>query len=250
MAYRRGKDLINFSFFFRAVSRLVFSCLWPIAYLLVALLYSIRYEGHKKLRRLNGGAVLVSNHTAYLDPIMISGAALPRLIYQTLLEATVETPVLGTFTRLLGGVPLPPGMRGLEKLIETAKPAFRYRHFIHFYPEGELSLNSQRIERFKFGAFWAAAKLNLPVIPIVTIISEGGRRFHKRRLVVLDPFYPKDFIRHKENDSLDLDSVQSFAEAVRQAMQDEIDRRRTLNPKDGTHRYYQGKAARIRGINR
>ncbi|MDR3301015.1 MAG: 1-acyl-sn-glycerol-3-phosphate acyltransferase [Spirochaetaceae bacterium] len=250
MAYKRGKNLINFSLFFRIMASIVFFCLWPIEYILVLVLYSVRYEGQKKLRRLKGGAVLVSNHTAYLDPIMVSGAALPRRIYQTLLEATVETPFLGTFTRLLGGVPLPPGMRGLEKLLETAKTAFRYRHFLHFYPEGELSLHNQQIERFKFGAFYVAAKLNLPIIPIVTIISQGRlKRRPKRTLVVLDTFNPQDFIKFTEQNNIDMHSVEEFAETVRRAMQNEIDVRHARKPRDGTQAFYKGKAARIKGIN-
>ncbi|MDR2865636.1 MAG: 1-acyl-sn-glycerol-3-phosphate acyltransferase [Spirochaetaceae bacterium] len=257
MAYKRGNPLINFSFFFRTATLIVFYIVWIIAQCVVLLLYSTRYEGRKKLTRFKGNAVLVSNHTSYLDPVMISGAAMPRTMYHTLLEATVLTPFFGTFVRLLGGVPLPPGLRGLEKLIECTKTAFRYKHFVHFYPEGELSLNNQNIEPFKFGAFYTAAKLNVPLIPIVTVFCEGrlkphtffARKFPKQKLVVLDPYDPKDFTRYTENGEIDITSMKDFAETVRLRMQEEINSRRKKNPRDGTQSYYKGKAARIKGIN-
>jgi 1-acyl-sn-glycerol-3-phosphate acyltransferase len=257
MAYKKGESLINFSFFFQAATWVVFYCAWHLVIFICLVVGSARYEGKKKLRRLNGNAILVSNHTTLFDPVFVSGAAMPRTMWHTLMEATVEAPFVGTLTRLLGGVPLPPGMKGIEKIIGIAPRAFKYKRFIHFYPEGECYLYNQQIQPFKAGAFYIASRLNLPVVPLVTVFGEGrlkpktafARRYPRETLVVLDPLYPDKYIRYKESGEIDMDSIRGFADEVRKVMQQEIDRRHAQDPRWGTMAYYKGKMERMKGIN-
>lgn len=212
--------------------------------------HSTRYKNRWKLfccRR----AITVSNHTTVLDPVKIAGAAYPRLIYQTMLEATVEFPWLGTFTRLLGGVPIPRGRTGYRKILESCAAAFKHRRYLHFYPEGECFLYNQKIREFKPGAFRIAAELDIPVIPMVTVFSEGlfkpwsfwGRSIPKETLVILDAVYPARYIKQDTRGEITGESVKEFAEAVRQIMQHEIDRRH------GSSAFYRGQMERIEGLN-
>jgi len=250
MPYRRGRPLIDISLPFRIAAMLTFYIVWPIAQLINLVMFSTKYSDRKKLRGIKR-AVLVSNHTTFLDPVKISGAMLPRRTWQTLLEVTVEAPVIGTLTRLLGGVPLPPGHSGLQRILEIPETLFRFRRFLHFYPEGECFLYNQQIREFKPGAFFIAAELNIPVIPLVTVFSEGyfkprspfGRILPREKLVVMDPVYPSVYIRRNEKGEPDTDSIRDFAEAVRRLMQDEINRRK------GSQAFYRGRLERVKGIN-
>ena len=236
---------------------IVFYIIWHIAIIICFVAGAASYEGKKKLRKYKGNAILVSNHTTFFDPVFISGITMPRTMWHTLLEATVEAPLLGTFTRLLGGVPLPPGIKGIEKIIDIAPRAFRYKRFFHFYPEGDCYLYNQQIQPFKAGAFYIAARLNIPVFPLVTVLAEGllkpktlfARKFPREKLVVLDPIYSEKYIRQKDSGEIDMDSVREFAEAVRSEMQQEIDRRHAQNPRWGTMAYYKGMMKRINGVN-
>jgi 1-acyl-sn-glycerol-3-phosphate acyltransferase len=196
-------------------------------------------------------AVTVANHTTFLDPVKIAWLVLPRLIFQTLLEGTVEFPFLGTFTRLLGGVPIPRGKTSYRKIFDGCGQAFKYRRYFHFYPEGECYLYNQHIREFKQGAFRLAAELDIPVVPLVTVFSEGpfrprsfwGRSLPLETLVVLEPEYPSKYVRRDDNGELLVDSIREFAEAVRQKMQAEIDRR------GGSSAFYRGYFERIKGLN-
>ncbi|QQO08910.1 lysophospholipid acyltransferase family protein [Breznakiella homolactica] len=250
MPYKHGKSLIDNSLAFRLASTLTFYTVWPVAQFVNILFYSSSYENIGKLKGIPR-AIVVSNHTTFLDPVMISRIFLPGRTWHTLLEATVETPVLGTLTRLLGGMPIPRGRSGFRQLAAECEKAFKHRRFIHFYPEGECYLYNQQVREFKPGAFLIAAELDIPVVPLATVFSEGrinrgnfwGRSLPRQKLVVLDPVYPAQFISRDDKGEIKMDSVHQFAGAVRDVIQTEIDSR------SGTSAFYRGKMDRIKGIN-
>jgi 1-acyl-sn-glycerol-3-phosphate acyltransferase len=250
MPYKHGRPVIDSSFFFRTATAWTFHVVFPIAQLINMMQHSTRYVNRWKLFRYRR-AVTVSNHTTFFDPVTMAGAPYPRLIYQTMLEATVEFPVLGTFTRLLGGVPIPRGKTGYRKILKSCAAVFKHRRYIHFYPEGECFLYNQQIREFKPGAFRIAAELDIPVIPMVTVFSEGlfkpwsflGRSLPKETLVILDAVHPSQYVKRDEKGEITTESVKEFTEAVRQLMQREIDRRR------GSTAFYRGRMERIKGLN-
>jgi len=252
MPYKRGRPPIDLSPWFSLASAAAFYMTIPIAMLFNFMQHRTRYRHRWRLRGIRR-AISVSNHTTVLDPVKISFLFLPRLIFQTMLEATVEFPALGTFTRLLGGVPLPRGRDGYRRILGACAAAFGRRRYVHFYPEGECFLYSQRVMEFKPGAFRIAAELGVPVVPLVTVFSAGrrgpwpwpplGRSTPAETLVVLEPEFPENHIRRDEGGEITPESVREFAEAVRARMQAEIDRR------GGTHEFFRGQMARVRGLN-
>jgi 1-acyl-sn-glycerol-3-phosphate acyltransferase len=250
MPYKRGRPLADLSFFFQFASAVTFYLLWPIAEMINFIFFSGTYKNRGKLKSVKK-AVLVANHMNAFDPVHISGMLLPYRTWHTLMEATVLSPVLGTLTRLLGGVPTPLGRSGLNKLLQFTKTGLNYRRFILFYPEGECYLYNQEIKDFKPGAFFISASLDLPVIPIVSVLTEGshkrrsffGRPFPKQTTIALDPVYPADYIKKDENGDITPASIREFGEAVRQKMQQEIYKR------GGTMAYYKGQMERMKGIN-
>lgn len=251
MPYKHGRPVIDLSLPFRLAGAWTFYLfIFPIAMVVNVMQHSTRYKHRWRMYDIRK-AITVSNHTTFLDPVKIAGLAFPRSIFQTLLEATVEFPVLGTLTRLLGGVPIPRGKTGYKKLYEICEKAFNYRRYLHFYPEGECYLYSSKIAEFKTGAFRLAAELNIPVVPLVTVFSPGlfrpwsfwGRSLPFETLVVLEPVNPALYIKLDDDGEISGESVKEFAEAVRRIMQKEIDRR------GGTGAFYRGRMKRLKGIN-
>jgi len=246
MPYKHGRPVIDLSPFFRIASAWGFYLTIPIAFLVNFSMFLTRYKHRYRMYNVKK-AITVSNHTTFLDPVKIAALVLPRLIFQTLLEATVEFPILGTYTRILGGVPVPRGLKGYKKILES----FKTRRYLHFYPEGECYLYNQNIREFKTGAFLIAAEMDIPVVPLVTVFSEGpfkpwsfwGRSLPLETLVVLDPVYPSQYVRRDQNGELDSASIREFAEAVRQKMQAEIDKR------GGSSAFFRGHMDRIKGLN-
>jgi 1-acyl-sn-glycerol-3-phosphate acyltransferase len=221
----------------------------PIAMLINFMQHYTRYKHRWRIYGIRR-AVTVSNHTTFFDPVKVAWLPLPRLIFQTLLESTVEFPFLGTYTRILGGVPIPRGRTSYRKIADICQRAFKYRRYFHFYPEGECFLYNQRINEFQSGAFRLAADMDIPVIPMVTVFSAGpfkpwsfwGRSLPFETLVILEPVYPAQFIRRDEKGEITSESIKEFAESVRQIMQAEIDRR------GGSHAFFRGHMQRIKGL--
>lgn len=250
MPYKHGRPVIDLSLPFRLATALTIFSIAPIAVCINHMQFFTRYKNRFKVYGIRRG-ISVSNHTTFLDPVKIGILIFPRFIYQTLLESTVEFPFLGTFTRLLGGVPVPRGKTGFRKIMEICGHSFKYQRFIHFYPEGECFLYNQKIRPFKTGAFRLAAELDIPVVPLVTVFSDGpfrpwsflGRSIPFETLVALDPEYPSCYVKRGENGELSVDSIRDFAEAVRQKMQAEIDRR------GGSSAFFRGQMERIKGLN-
>jgi len=250
MPYKHGRPVIDLSLWFRTASRWAFYMTIPIAMLVNVMQHATRYKHRWRIYGIRR-AITISNHTTILDPVKIACLPLPRLIFQTLLEGTVEFPVLGTYTRLLGGVPIPRGRTGYHKILEICERAFKYRRYLHFYPEGECFLYNQRVREFQSGAFRIAAELDIPIIPLVTVFSNGlfkpwsfwGRSVPVETLVVLEPFYPAQYIRRDEQGEITTESIKEFAEVIRQKMQAEIDRR------GGSTAFFRGQMERIKGLN-
>jgi 1-acyl-sn-glycerol-3-phosphate acyltransferase len=250
MAYKHGRPVIDGTRAFRTASAWTFYVVFAVAMVIDFFQYSTRYKHRWRLYE-HKKAITVSNHTTFWDPVKIAGLPWPRLIYQTMLEATVEFPFLGTLTRLLGGVPIPRGRTGYRKILESCETAFKHRRYLHFYPEGECFVYNQQIREFKPGAFRIAAELDIPVIPLVTVFSEGpfkpfsflGRSLPRETLVVLPAMFPAGYVKRNEDGELTAESIRDFAEAVRQRMQKEIDDRH------GSSAFYKGQMPRIKGLN-
>jgi len=250
MPYKHGRPVIDFSFFFRFASAVGLYMTIPIAFLINYMMHFTKFKNRFRLKNIRR-AVTVSNHTTLLDPVKIGVLILPCLGFYTMLEATVESPFLGTFTRILGGVPIPRGVSGIRKILSICDRAFKYRKILHFYPEGECYLYNQKINDFKTGAFFIAAEMDIPVVPLVTVFSEGpfrprsflGRDRPLETLVILEPVYPSIYVKRDEKGEFTAESIRDFAQAVRLKMQEEIDRR------GGTSAFFRGRMERMKGIN-
>jgi 1-acyl-sn-glycerol-3-phosphate acyltransferase len=170
MAYRKGARIIGFTPSFLPFNAL-FQFVMVVVRLIDWLMYRIRITGRENLRAAPK-AVLVSNHTLLLDPAIIAHAIGLRRTYFTMLEDTALIPFLGTFVRLLGAIPIPERPGALRALDGAAREAMGLLGLIHFFPEGECYRGCQEIQPFHPGGFLLACRLNIPVVPITTVLHE------------------------------------------------------------------------------
>ncbi|MBN1836607.1 MAG: 1-acyl-sn-glycerol-3-phosphate acyltransferase [Spirochaetales bacterium] len=179
MAYHSGDHPINLSVAFRVLSHFVFyTVLYPVVFV-SRVIFGLRLQGWWNLRRARP-ALLVSNHTLFLDPGVLAAVLFPFRTYFTMLEETALIPVLGTFVRLLGAVPIPINPRAFRLFESDVRRGLDDMGFVHFFPEGECFQWSQVVQSFHPGVFVLAARLGVPVIPVATVLHArtwGGRSF-------------------------------------------------------------------------
>lgn len=251
MRYRKGASLITDSAFTRITRDIVVTLIGAIGWPLCRALY--RIEIHRSTQ--NGGrslprrAILVSNHCMPLDPLFHGLAIFPKRTFYTLLEETCEAPVLGTFVRTLGGIPLPRSESRLNDIEQAVEHALRTQGLVHFYPEGECFLGNQKILPFKAGAAYFAVKFGVPVVPIVTVLKRVHGPHSKMIKVlvrVLPPMWPTiDHFSQQARTNTHQLLVHSihFSRQIHDAMQAEIDRM------GGDASLYIGPMPRIKGVN-
>ena len=120
----------------------------------------------------DGSCVLVANHSSYLDGVLMKAVLPPRFSFVIKREAA-SMPVIGLLLQRIGAEFIDrhtPGgrQRDARRVVERAEQG----HSLVFFPEGTFDAVIG-VRRFHLGAFVAAARGNVPVVPAVI---HGARR--------------------------------------------------------------------------
>lgn len=170
----------------------------------------------KKNRKVKGGAISVSNHTHYLDAVMVH--ALHKKVwkvYHTGAPFNVKKGVLGWMIKEVNYLPFSASYEAQKNLRGALQNLLARGNVIHFYPERALWIRYEKVRPFKPGAFKYAAKFSVPVIPsLITYEDTKFRKFFhmKKRAVlnILPPVYPDGSLTERENAA----AMQKYCEDV------------------------------------
>lgn len=189
------------------------------------LAFGMRIKGRRNIRIRK--AILVSNHTLYLDPGILSHAIALRRAYYSAMEETFRIRGLGMYIRLLGAFPLT-DKDPLLHIIKQLKRALNERGFIHVFAEHDLAHFNQKVNEFKDGAFFLALMLNVPVIPIAIVVKRRKWRgktaawLPPRVTVVFEPaLYPENF---GDANSSKRERIELMRDKTREVIQGAIER--------------------------
>jgi 1-acyl-sn-glycerol-3-phosphate acyltransferase len=130
----------------------------------------VRTTGLERLPE--GSCVLVANHGSYLDGLVMKAALPPRFGFVIKREAA-SMPVIGLLLSRIGAEFVDRHTRGgrhrdARRVVERAEQG----HSLVFFPEGTFDA-TLGLKRFHVGAFVAAARGGVPVVPAVI---HGARR--------------------------------------------------------------------------
>jgi 1-acyl-sn-glycerol-3-phosphate acyltransferase len=117
------------------------------------------------LERITSPCVVVANHQSYLDGVVLQ-AVLPTSFSYVIKREMSRVPLAGTLLRRIGAefVERQNRHRGASDARRLLRNAAQGQA-LAFFPEGTFSAEIG-VLRFHIGAFAAAARANLPVIPI------------------------------------------------------------------------------------
>lgn len=119
-----------------------------------------------------GHCVLVANHSSYLDGVILQAVLPPRFSFVVKREAA-SLPLVGLLLRRIGAEFVEREAKGrrqrdARRVVRRAEAG----HSLVFFPEGTFD-KQVGVKRFKIGAFVAAARGNVPVVPVAI---HGARR--------------------------------------------------------------------------
>ncbi|MEN7973558.1 MAG: MFS transporter, partial [Verrucomicrobiota bacterium] len=132
---------------------------------LIHRLYKIRFQGIENLPR-EGGALLICNHTAYADALLLQAAT------QRPVRFVMSRDVLKTwkwaypFFKLTDCIPIhtSDGPRALAQSLREAREAMEAGAIVGIFPEGELTTNGN-LMKFNKGFEKIAKNSGCPIIP-------------------------------------------------------------------------------------
>jgi 1-acyl-sn-glycerol-3-phosphate acyltransferase len=157
----------------------------------------VRVEGREAALRV-GPCVYVSNHQSMVDILAAFAVHLPYLWVSKV--ENFYTPFLGWTMVLNGYVPLKRGhLPSIRKMLRRCESRLAQGHSLFVFPEGTRSPDGT-IQRFFRGAFWIAARNDVPVVPVLIegtggILPKGSFHIAPEPVVarILPPVHPRDF---------------------------------------------------------
>lgn len=167
-------------------------------------------EGTEKIKDINGSAIITSNHFNPVDNTIIrtlSRNMKRKNLYIVSQETNLAMPgIIGFLMKYSNLIPISSNIKymGMEfpKLLEER---INKNEWVLVYPEQEMWFNYRKPRTLKRGAYYYAAKYNIPVISCFVEIRDldkmATEKFHKVKYIlhILDPIFPDKNKSIKEN---------------------------------------------------
>jgi 1-acyl-sn-glycerol-3-phosphate acyltransferase len=120
-----------------------------------------------------GAAILISNHTAGIDPLLLQSAGPQRLIVWMMAKEYYEIPVLGRIFRKLQTIPVERSGRDLAAT-RAALRVLEEGRVLGVFPEGRIEPDRQLLP-FQTGVALLAQRTGAPVYPAYLDGTQRGR---------------------------------------------------------------------------
>lgn len=166
--------------------------------------------GLKNIKNIDTGAIITSNHFNPLDNLIIQKLirklGKKRLYIVSQVSNFAMDGFLGFMMNYSDTIPLSKQVNFMKKqFAKMIKDKLKKKDYILIYPEEEMWFNYRKPRPLKQGAYYYAAKNNVPVISCFTEIIDEDEKYKyeffavKHILHVLPPIYPDPNKSAKEN---------------------------------------------------
>lgn len=168
------------------------------------IVYKIKVEGAENLKGIKS-AVVASNHIAIFDCLVLSFALKRRKVKFVAAEFNNKKGWFGTAMRAHGMLPLSSKYPVLKKFNQALEHYLSNGNLVVVYPEEAMWDMYEKPRPFKKGAFYYAAKFNVPIVPVFITMREDGKKNKDgscRKYFTVNfaaPVYPKSDLSADEN---------------------------------------------------
>ena len=143
----------------------------------------------------NGGVLVASNHSSFLDPVIV-GVGISRATYYLTKQSLFEIPILGLLIRSLHTIPIKRSMVSVSTFKELIK-SLHSKKAIILFPEGTRSTDG-KLGQGKVGVGMLALRTNVPIVPVyidgaARAFPKGGKWIQPKKIRVVfgKPIMPK-----------------------------------------------------------
>ena len=150
-----------------------------------------------------GGVLVASNHSSFLDPVII-GVGICRATYYLTRQSLFKIPILGLLLRALHTIPIKRAMMSVSTFKELIKSLHSEKAIILF-PEGTRSIDG-KLGQGKMGVGMLALKADVPIVPAyidgaIKAFPKDGKWIHSKKIRVVfgKPIMPDSKDPNKNN---------------------------------------------------
>jgi 1-acyl-sn-glycerol-3-phosphate acyltransferase len=119
-----------------------------------------------------GSAILISNHTSSLDPLLIQ-SVLDRVVVWMMAKEYYDIPALKPFFKLIEAIPVERGSRDTSAM-RLALRALQEGRILGVFPEGQIETTRDLLP-FQSGVAQMAIKLKVPIYPCYLDGTQRGQ---------------------------------------------------------------------------
>lgn len=166
----------------------------PLIFLISKIFFGLHIENRKAIKKISKtGFYMYGNHTqGIMDAYTPSLISFPKHNHIVVSPETVSIPFVRILVQLMGGIPIPDGLKGKVALMKALPERIKQKRSVTIYPEAHIWPYYTGIRPFSDVSFTYPVNDNVPVIAFVTT-------YRKRKLFpnlaplltvkVSDPFY-------------------------------------------------------------
>ncbi|MDP7639048.1 MAG: AMP-binding protein, partial [Candidatus Hydrogenedentes bacterium] len=185
-------DIFLITAFMTLAVGIYISCLFPVAlirlnmWMLVSSIYRLHVIGGGNVPR-TGGALLVANHTSFLDALLIL-ASIDRPVRFLMYKGFYDVRWVRPLARMMGAIPVASGADPRETVnsLKAATEAIEAGGVVCIFAEGEITRTGQLLP-FRRGFERIMKGIDAPIIPVYldrvwgSIFSFSGQKFFWKR---------------------------------------------------------------------
>lgn len=168
-------------------------------------------DGKKYKKKIKGGAIIISNHIAMLDPLALITAFLYRRVFFFASEVVMGRGLSSTLMRGMGCIKIDRNIADVEA-IRTGCEIVKGGNLLAIFAQGQIQ-RSGNFETFKAGGVLLAVRTGVPIIPVY--ISQRKHWWERKIIVIGNSFdckarCPKKFPSMQDIDNLTADLLEEM----------------------------------------
>lgn len=141
-------------------------------------------HGEKATNKVKGGALIVSNHVTYYDPVIIFSAFRRRRVYIMATKDLYSTKLSSFYFRQMHCIPVDKDNFSMSSFRDVTE-RLNNGKLITIFPEGQVNHDKSPLLSFKTGATIMAHKAGANIIPMYIVKRE--KWYHRQVIMVGEP---------------------------------------------------------------